>query len=256
MNIIGILLGIFLSLGGISTYIPQFHKIVKNESVEGISEPCLLLMNLAMMCLTMNSVIFNWDYFFSFDIVNLLPFITIFISWLMVLIYYIIFITYKIKNLENRLTSGMQYIFTYLIFSLLMVALALGEEMKKNKHFFIVYANILGVSSSILNALVYIPQIYTLLKEKNNGNLSLLMYALQTPGNIVIILFQAVIYKQAVSTWITYVVVLVQQSIILALMTYYHCRFNETIESDEILVDETIPEEFFSLLDKKQQNLV
>ena len=238
MNILGILLGIFLSLGGILTYIPQFHKIVKNESVDGISEPCLLLMNLAMMCLTMNSLIYNWDYFFIFDIVNLLPFITIFMSWLMTLIYYIIFINYKIKNFEKRLVSALQYVFTYILFALLLIALALGEEMKSNKKFFIIYANVLGIASSVLNGLVYIPQIYTLLKEKNNGNLSLLMYALQTPGNVVIIIFQALIYKQAVSTWITYVVVLFEQGIILSIMTYYHCKVEEEIKSEEIIVED------------------
>ena len=96
----------------------------------------------------------------------------------------------------------------------------------------------MGIASSVLNGLVYIPQIYTLLKEKNNGNLSLLMYALQTPGNVVIIIFQALIYKQAVSTWITYVVVLFEQGIILSIMTYYHCKVEEEIKSEEIIVED------------------
>jgi len=236
MNISGIVLGAFLSIGGILTYIPQFHKIVKNKSVDAISEPCLLLMNLAMMCLTMNSLIYNWSYFFTFDIVNLLPFITIAISWLMVLVYYVIFITYKIKNLEKRLISGLTYIFTYLICLLLIIALALGEKMEHNKKFFIIYADILGITSAVLNGLVYIPQIYTLLKEKNNGNISILMYALQTPGNIVIIIFQSLIYKQAVSTWITYLVILIEQGIILAIMIRYYFK-EEIVEDDEIIVE-------------------
>ena len=94
MFIIGIILGVSIFIGSFVTYIPQFYNIIKNKSVDGISETSLILLNVGMMCLTMNSLIYNWSYFFTFDIVNLLPFITIFLSWLMVLIYYIIFINF------------------------------------------------------------------------------------------------------------------------------------------------------------------
>lgn len=223
MFVFNILLAIFIILGGISGYIPQFYKIIKYKSVENISELSILIMNIGMMCLTMNSMIFNWIYFVHPNIYKLLPFITIAISWLMVLIYYIIYITYKIKNLEKRFISGFRYLFTYIIFSLLVIALALGEKMEHNTNFFITYANILGIFSGVANGCVYIPQIYTLIKNKNNGNISLLMYALQTPGNIINILFQ-ILYNSPISTWITYVICLVQQSIILGLMIYFHCK--------------------------------
>jgi len=49
------------------------------------------------------------------------------------------------------------------------------------------------------------------------------MNALQTPGNIINIVFQ-ILYNSPISTWITYVICLVQQSIILGLMIYFHCK--------------------------------
>ena len=232
MNVFNIICGVFISIGSVCSYIPQFYKIVKHKSVENISEPSLLIMNIGMMCLTMNSMIFNWKYFFCSNIEcfsNLLPFGTIAISWLMVLIYYIIFITYKFKNLEKRLISGLSYIFTYIIFSLLVIALALGEKMKHNTNFFIIYANILGISSAVANGCVYIPQIYILLKNKSNGNISMLMYIFQTPGNILNIIFQ-IIYHAPISTWITYLICLIQQGIILILMIYFHYK-NKIIEN-------------------------
>jgi len=89
--------------------------------------------------------------------------------------------------------------------------------MENNIDFFIVYANVLGIFSGIANGFVYIPQIYTLIKNKNNGNISIMMYVLQTPGNIINIIFQ-ILYDSPISTWITYAICLIQQSIILILM--------------------------------------
>ena len=44
----------------------------------------------------------------------------------------------------------------------------------------------------------------------------------QTPGNIIIIVFQAFLYSAPLSTWITYFIVLIEQTIILTLMIIYH----------------------------------
>jgi len=222
MNVVGIVLAILISLGSIGSYLPQFYTIIKCRSVEGISEPSLILMNLSLLFLTMNSLIYNWAYVISKDVVNLLPLLTIALSWVMVLIYYIIFITYKIKNLEKRLISGLSYVFTYIIFAVLVIALALGEKLENEKNFFLIYAEILGISSAVLNGIVYIPQIYQLLKNKNNGNISMLMYIFQTPGNLIIIFFQAFIYKAVISTWITYFIVFLEQSVILIIMIVFH----------------------------------
>ena len=83
----------------------------------------------------------------------------------MVLIYYAIFITYKIRNLEKRFFSALTYLFTYIVFTALTVALALAEKLENNAEFFQIYARILGIFSAVLNGLVYIPQIYILIKE-------------------------------------------------------------------------------------------
>ena len=242
--------GLGISLGSLVSYVPQFYNIIKYGNVEGISEPSLILMNLGMMCLCMNSLIFSWSYFFCMEDIshdipfqnnsitnyqvknldggeclgNLLPFISIALAWTMVLVYYIIFIIYKFRKREKRILSGLHYMFTYVIFLILVIGLALGEKLYHNEQFFITYANVLGIASAVLNGLVYLPQIYLLFKLKNSGNVSLLMYVIQTPGNIVIIVCHAFIYHSSVSTWITYLVVFIEQFIILLLMLYYRYR--------------------------------
>ena len=247
MNILGILTGTAICLGGIGSYIPQFYNIIKYESVEGISEMCLVLMNIGLMCLTMNSLIYNWNYFFCDSaecFSNLFPFIQIALSWFMVLIYYIIFITYKFKNRNNnnltkaykkRIFFGLHYVTTYLLFIIFVIALSLGEKVQGNLGFFKPFADILGYSSAVMNSLVYIPQIYILYKNKSGGNVSMLMYIVQTPGNLVIIIFQ-IMFNSPVSTWITYVIVLIEQFIILFLLIYYgycYVDINLNIEKEE-----------------------
>lgn len=256
-TVLKIISGLGISLGSLVSYLPQFYNIVKYGNVDGISEPSLILMNLGMMCLCMNSLIFSWSYFFcmediSHDIYsnfsssslyyrnlqeesvrnldageclgNLLPFISIALAWSMVLVYYILFIIYKFKKREKRILSGLHYMFTYVIFLILVIGLALGEKLYHNEQFFITYANVLGIASAVLNGLVYLPQIYLLFRLKNSGNVSLLMYIIQTPGNIVIILLHAFLYHSSISTWITYLVVFIEQFIILLLMLYYKYR--------------------------------
>ena len=232
-SIVGIVLGFGLSVGSILTYVPQLYNIIKNKSVQGISEPSLILMNIGMMCLNMNLVIRSWNYFFcqSFQCFsNLLPLINVTISWLMTCIYYIIYITYKIKNTEKRAISALKYTWTYFLFAILIITLALGEKIENNSTFFGTYEKVLGVSSAVLNSLVYLPQIYVLLRDKNNGNISILMYALQTPGNLLLIVFH-ILFGNPITTWLTYLVVLFEQLVILVLLLFFRFSKEENLES-------------------------
>ncbi len=240
-NIIGPILGSLLSISSILTYIPQFHIICKEKSVKGISELSLLIMNIGLMCLTMNSIIFNWSGFTCDNpkcFLKLFPFVQITISWVMVLIFYIIFLVFK-KPKESIRSGLIKFISTwflfiiYIIFILFVVSLCIGEKFlnSHSEKFFYIFANVLGYSSAVCNGFVWLPQIFTLYVNKNNGKLSIIMFALQTPGNLVIIFFQSVIYLQPISTWITYVITLIEQSIILFLMI----KYRHNIENVEII---------------------
>jgi uncharacterized protein with PQ loop repeat len=233
MSVIGIILGIGISIGSIATYIPQFYIIMKNRSIEGISEASLIVMNIGMMCLSMNSLIYSWKYFFCNCLYDLLPFITIVISWIVVLFYYIIFLIYKLKDYSKLFSPTLSYAISYLFFVSLIIVLALTEKIKDHTNFLILYADILGIASSVANGLAYIPQIYILLKTRSNGNLSLLMYIFQTLGGVVILFFQIIIFRSPITTWITYVVVLAEQAVILILM----CIFINNDKKTEIIYE-------------------
>lgn len=220
----GIAFGMCLSMGSILTYVPQFVSIIRGKSVVGISEATLIILNMASMCLSMNSLIYSWPSFFcvTMDCISqILAFTTITISWLAVFIYYCIFIYYKFKNMEKRVTSGISYCLTYILFIIMIVTLSLAEKMEGNTYFFTIFEKVLGISSAVLYGLVYLPQIYTLCKAKSAGNNSVLMYALQTPGNLVLIFYLAIVNKNPITTWVTYLVTFTEQFIILCLLLYF-----------------------------------
>ena len=224
-----IVFGLCLTVGGVLTYIPQFYTIIKNKSVSGISELSLILMNIGMFALSTNLIIISWNSFFCSPFntkcfSDLIPFINVVASWLMTLIYYIIFITYKMKNREKRIISGLNYMITYILFIILIIVLSLTEKVAHNDKFFEIYEKVLGILSAILNGLVYIPQIYSLMKNKHSGNISILMYALQTPGNLLLICFQCFLYQMPVSSWLTYLIILCEQSVILMLLIIFYCK--------------------------------
>lgn len=224
VNIGGIAFGILLSAGGILTYLPQFYSIVKQKNVDGISEATLVILNMASMCLCMNSLIYTWPSFFCRElecVAQILTFVTLSVSWLMVLVYYCVFIYYKFKTVERRVLSGLSYCFTYVLFAVFIASLLLGEKLGGNTGFFTVFEKVLGISSAVLYGLVYLPQIWIIFRSKSTGSNSILMYILQTPGNLVLIYYLAILSRNPITTWITYLVIFTEQAIILMLLIYY-----------------------------------
>ena len=227
-------LGILLCIGAISSYLPQYYALIKTKQAKGISELSLFILNIGSFCLAVNSVILNW---FKFDCYlspnacpmwicgfNLLSTIQIVIGWLMVCILHLIFVKYKIKNSEKGLIYGLSYILIIALFMLIVGVVSLTEKMQGAVYFFTISAWILGgVVSPICSCLVWIPQIIKLIRTQEAGNLSLWMFLLQTPGNVVVIAFQ-ILSHQGVSTWGTYVVCLVEQGIIVVILIIYKIR--------------------------------
>ena len=237
-EIFSFVLTILIILGSILSYIPQFHIIIKNKSVDNISELTLVLSNIGFLCLTLNLLILSWNDLFCpvylSCFINILPLLTCLVSWLLLLIYYGIFIFYRIKNRNKRIISVLNYLICYFIFTIFIIALSLGEKIAENNKFFVSFSKILGICSAVMNGLVYIPQIYILLREKESGSVSIFTYLLQTPGNLFVIIYQAVIYSVPVTTYITYVISFVEQLIILCILLYYECRKVRYEEREEV----------------------
>lgn len=250
------ILGILLCLAGMCSYFPQYYSLIKSKQTVGVSELSLFILNVGSACLVANSVILNWSMFqcyqsggsglsaacnFWICTANLLPLWQISVGWLMVLPLYLIFIRFKRLESERHCLYDLAYLLTYVIFIMVILIVSLVEEYKSSdpvytRGFFLVFSKILGIIAAVLSCVVWIPQIVDLLRFKNPGSLSLGMFLMQAPGNIVIIIFQAVLSHQDWSTWISYLITFIQQSIIVVLIIYFKCRRStvpETFETNE-----------------------
>lgn len=225
-------LGVLLCIGGMVSYFPQYYSLIKNKQHKGISELSLFILNIGCACLSVNAFILNWYKFecyrhcsFWICSANLLSMFQIMMGWIMVFPLYLIFLRYKIKNSDRRLVYDIVYIFIYIIFMLTIVIVGLLEKnVSNNTYFEKISAWILGgIVSPICSCIVWIPQIVKLIRTKKQGNLSLAMFVMQTPGNAIIILFQ-ILYRQSFTTWGTYVVYFVEQSIIVIILLIYKWR--------------------------------
>lgn len=225
-TVITYIFAISICLAGIVSYFPQYYSMIKSEQIKGISEISLLIMNIAGATLAANAFILNYWRFHCYDTCSfwictgrLLSLLQIFIGWIVVVPLYFIFIRFKIKGSQKRILSDIRYIMTYLIFVGIMILIGLVDKALDSNSaiFFRVAATILGILAAICSAIIWIPQIVRLIKTQNPQGLSLLMFFLQTPGNIMIIILQ-ILYKQDWTTWIAYLVLFVEQLTIIIIL--------------------------------------
>ena len=209
-----------LCIAGMCSYFPQYYSLIKSKQAKGISELSLFLLNIGSACLVVNSIILNWYKWQCYNkcgfwlcTANLLPFWQILVGWIMVVPLYLIFIRFKRLNSERHCAYDLAFVLTYALFIIIVLAIGLSEKFTEgdSKPFFLGLSYFMGIASAVFFCVVWIPQIYKLIKTKNQGNLSLVMFLIQAPGNVVIIVFQAVLFRQNWSTWFTYVVVFVEQ---------------------------------------------
>ena len=85
------------------------------------------------------------------------------------------------------------------------------------------YADGLGIAASVLVALVWLPQIYTTLRERSPGSLSIEMLLLQAPGSVLVVIFQAVLANPPLpwSTWLPYIITSLEQFLLIGLWLFF-----------------------------------
>lgn len=224
------ILGAILCLGFVS-YLPQYYEILKRKNIDGLSEPSLLILNLSTATLAGNSLILNYGKFkcyadCSFWICtgDLLPLWQITIAWLAVIPLYCIYIRFKMRQSE-RFCYDTSWFLSYMITMILMIIFATNyyEFSRDSSIFFEWLAYILGLISALCSIIVWIPQIIKLIRTGEANGLSLLMFCLQTPGNAMIIILQ-IIYKQNWTSWIGYVILFVEQLIIVIILIVFKYR--------------------------------
>ena len=135
------------------------------------------------------------------------------------------------SSLGWKIIMNVGFLSSYLIFLAIVLILCLVEEY--NVEFMERLAYVMGTISSIFSLFTWIPQIYVLIREKNVGNLSIKMFIIQAPCNGFLIFFQAYLFRQSVTTWIPYLVTVIQQLIIIIIAGVYWCKKRKATTSEE-----------------------
>lgn len=95
------------------------------------------------------------------------------------------------------------------------------------------WANFLGILAAILSSIQYFPQIYTTLRLRCVGSLSIPMMCIQTPGSLVFAgSLAARLGKEGWSTWGVFVVTAFLQGTLLLMAMYFEYWGPEKMEVD------------------------
>jgi len=94
------------------------------------------------------------------------------------------------------------------------------------------YGKVIGLLSSILTLVQWLPQIYTTWKLRHPGSLSLPMLFIQTPGSVIVIFFQITVGSD-VTTWFPYVVTFISQASLIVMCFIFICQEQVTYLPDE-----------------------
>ncbi|CAO3569697.1 unnamed protein product [Mortierella alpina] len=251
-------LSILLLLGISLSYLPQHHRIIHNRSSDGFSPWFLLLGCLSTYSSFLNLVILQWPVLQCCKVLTagLCFESTLGIAQLgvQVIMFHFIFVLYMIYFPPYKKVSAFVHNMRLLClpsrsfawsFSLLVSKLILGHIListfltclllslvdppnPNNQHkksaWLLVWAGFLGMASTFLAMIQYIPQIIETYFRKSVGALSIPMMLMQTPGAILLAVSLALRPGANWTTWIVYAVTALLQAILLCMCLHYHLR--------------------------------
>jgi uncharacterized protein with PQ loop repeat len=181
----------------------------------------------------------------------MLSFFQIMVNFLAAIPVWLIVLRFKLRGSERACVYDLGYALTFSVLVIVVLIVSLVEKRYENSVFFAIFARILGVASAVIGALVWLPQIWKLIRWRNPIGLSLWMFVMQSVGGVIIILFQAVLYGQNWTTWIGYVFVCAEQIAISIILVVFRVQgipatelreipegYEETFQEGEALIGE------------------
>jgi uncharacterized protein with PQ loop repeat len=237
-----------IAVGIVLSYLPQYYNIVKTRTSIGLSPVFLLLISIAGLAATSNLVLLSFlslpccRELTRFECVNsqvslfqvgIQALCTLLITWFCVK-----FTSpseeepaeeyYGIKRTWDEIKVAIVFISTTLVVAYFTFS----------KSSILLYAKFLGLFSTTLTVIQYLPQLYATYKLKKSGVLSILMMCIQTPGGY---LWTATLMLKPGShwsSWLPYFTAATCQGLLLILSVYYD-YFTKQEDKLPLLDDDT-----------------
>ncbi|TBU22816.1 hypothetical protein BD311DRAFT_704950 [Dichomitus squalens] len=254
-------LTVFMCIGITISYLPQHWRIISAKSSEGFSPWFLLLGSTSSASAMLNIFVMQWGLvrccrelpFGSCieSIAGALQLVLVWILFVLILVLYMIYYPPHLKYVELdvdlpndlppqhmktpvkregwKLSITLTWavcihiaLITFVTF-LLLSTNPTPDETHRSRQLEL-WATFLGVSSALLAALQYAPQIAHTWSLKLVGALSIPMMFIQTPGAILMVLSIALRPGTNWTTWISYAVAGVMQGILLVMCIIFRAR--------------------------------
>jgi len=251
----------FLCLGLIVSYLPQHLRIFNKKSSEGFSPWFLLLGSTSSAAGMLNMVTMQWGIIKCCRVLNagdciesVAGVFQLFLQWFMFTIILVLYMIYypphlkyaaieidthdsrpvqhyvtPIRSDDWRLSITLSSVVAIHFFLLLFVTFLLLATTNSPAHLprtpvVSIWATFLGVSSAILAAIQYMPQIARTYHSKLVGALSIPMMCMQSPGAIAMVLSIALRPDTNWTSWITFAVAGLMQATLLIMCFVWHHR--------------------------------
>ncbi|KAH9886287.1 hypothetical protein C8Q73DRAFT_716140 [Cubamyces lactineus] len=251
----------FMCLGITISYLPQHWRIISAKSSEGFSPWFLLLGSTSSASGMLNIIVMQWGIIkccrvLTFgscieSIAGVLQLALVWILFVMILVLYMIYyppnkkyveldvnlrddippqhVKTAVKREEWKLSIVLSWVvFFHIAFIIFVTFLLLSTnptpDATHRSPQLQLWATFLGVSSALLAAFQYTPQIAHTYRIKLVGALSIPMMCLQTPGAVLMVLSIALRPGTNWTTWISYAVAGIMQGILLVMCIIFRAR--------------------------------
>lgn len=244
-----------LCVGLILSYLPQHYRIISNKTSEGFSPWYLLLGSTSSASGMLNVILLQWDIIkccssikFGYCLESLGGVIQVIIQWALFTFILVLFLIYfpphlkfvnlpqqhsngdpsstkpiNIKSDDWRLAVTLAWVVAIhiLVEAFVTFLLLIYQSPPDEIHAWAVF---LGVSSSGLAVVQYLPQLLKTYRLKLVGAISIPMMCIQTPGAVLMVLSIALRQGTDWTSWITYATAGVMQGSLLVMCLAWKVR--------------------------------
>lgn len=234
-NILEIIMVWGLIIGTLLSYVPQYYRLYIIKSVTGISESMLLFGIFSSYTNVLGSIQENLESLVEckgYDCYDFyIPIVQLFSPCLCALIFYAFYLFYYYydtdylvinkfyKKQPNNLVKK-RAIYS-LILTICILLYFVLVNIFENYDFINLSGKVLNIISTILSIIMWLPQIYTTYKLKNNHSLSLTALSIHAVGCLTTVIYQSVFLMQPVWVILCYIVGFVSETSIVCMCVYY-----------------------------------
>ncbi|KAI0800046.1 hypothetical protein C8Q74DRAFT_387629 [Fomes fomentarius] len=251
----------FMCIGTTISYLPQHYRIISAKSSEGFSPWFLLLGSTSSASGMLNIIVMQWGIIRCCRVLSLgsciesiAAVIQLALVWVLFVMIFVLYMIYypphrkyveldvdlpnylparhiktAVKREEWKLSITLSWVVLFHIAFIIFITFMLlmtnpTPDATHRSPQLQLWATFLGVSSALLAAFQYAPQIAHTFRIQLVGALSIPMMCIQTPGAILMVLSIALRPGTNWTTWISYAVAGMMQGILLVMCIIFRAR--------------------------------